>query len=74
MYTTCPKCNYKRQPIDNIDPDICPGCGIYFSKWMKHQFLSNKKEESKKNKKLNFLNVSMSAVLKSDKGLSLRPI
>ena len=47
MYKTCPKCKYIRQPTDNIDPDICPDCGIHFSKWMKQQF-SPKKEESKK--------------------------
>lgn len=38
MYTTCPKCNHERHPTENTDPDICPACGIIFSKWMKLQF------------------------------------
>ena len=38
MYNTCPKCKYERQASDNTNPDVCPGCGIIFSKWMKQQF------------------------------------
>jgi len=38
MYTTCPKCNHERDATENSDPDICPGCGIIFSKCMKLQF------------------------------------
>jgi len=31
----CPKCRYQRQSIDhNIHPDICPGCGIVYSKFI----------------------------------------
>ncbi|MCZ6804244.1 MAG: hypothetical protein O7D86_10010 [Proteobacteria bacterium] len=40
MYTTCPKCKYVRQTTDDSNPDICPACGIIFSKWMKQQFSS----------------------------------
>ena len=40
MYTTCPKCNHERQTEENVNPDICPACGIIFSKWMKQQFSS----------------------------------
>lgn len=31
----CPKCHYQRQAIDhNIHPDICPSCGIVYSKFI----------------------------------------
>lgn len=31
----CPKCRYQRQTIDhNIHPDICPNCGIVYSKFI----------------------------------------
>ncbi|MGV8835195.1 hypothetical protein [Cellvibrio sp.] len=31
----CPKCRYQRQTIDhNIHPDICPSCGIVYSKFI----------------------------------------
>lgn len=31
----CPKCRYQRQAIDhNIHPDICPSCGIVYSKFI----------------------------------------
>ncbi len=40
MYKTCPKCKYKRQNTDTADPGTCPACGLIFSKWMKHKFLS----------------------------------
>lgn len=46
--TLCPKCRYQRQPIDhNIHADICPGCGIVYSKFIaKHtqENLSDKTE------------------------------
>lgn len=33
--TICPKCRYQRQTIDhNIHPDICPNCGIVYSKFI----------------------------------------
>lgn len=36
---TCPKCQHQRQPTDaTVHPDICPACGISYSKWRaKHQ-------------------------------------
>ena len=40
MYTICPKCNYERKATDTSDSDICPACGLIFSKWMKQQFSS----------------------------------
>ena len=36
MYTTCPKCQYRRQPSDDVDADQCPACGLFFSKWFKN--------------------------------------
>ena len=38
MYRTCPKCGYKREAADTDDSDICPACGLIFSKWIKRQF------------------------------------
>ncbi|MEO6172674.1 MAG: hypothetical protein ABIP02_06110 [Arenimonas sp.] len=36
--TSCPKCNYIRQAIDShTHPDICPSCGIVYSKWLAKQ-------------------------------------
>lgn len=36
--TICPKCSYQRQSIDhNIHADICPGCGIVYSKFIAKQ-------------------------------------
>lgn len=37
--TECPKCHYQRRSIDaQIHPDICPACGIVYSKWLeRHQ-------------------------------------
>lgn len=49
MYTTCPKCQYERQAGDDVNPDICPGCGIIFSKWMKQQFSSSTTQKTIKN-------------------------
>lgn len=36
MYSTCPKCQYLRQPNDEVGPDQCPACGLIFSKWLKN--------------------------------------
>ena len=36
MYTTCPKCQYQRQPSDEVAADQCPACGLIFSKWFKN--------------------------------------
>lgn len=34
----CPKCRYQRQSIDHtIHPDVCPNCGIVYSKFMAKQ-------------------------------------
>jgi len=34
----CPKCHYQRQAIDqSVHPDICPRCGIVYSKWLAKQ-------------------------------------
>lgn len=38
MYRICPKCGFKRDTIDAEAVDICPACGLVFSKWMKKQF------------------------------------
>lgn len=38
MYKTCPKCHYTRKPGDTGSEDICPNCGLIFSKWMRQQF------------------------------------
>ena len=35
MYTTCPKCSYKRSDADKISKDECPHCGLIFSKWLR---------------------------------------
>ena len=38
MTTTCPKCQYRRTAIDNqLHTDICPACGIVYSKWLAKQ-------------------------------------
>lgn len=36
MYTTCPKCQHARQATDDTVADICSGCGLVFSKWLKY--------------------------------------
>jgi hypothetical protein len=36
MYTTCPKCQYQRQLSDEVSTDLCPACGLVFSKWFKN--------------------------------------
>lgn len=34
----CPKCHYQRTAIDaQINPDICPACGIVYAKWIVRQ-------------------------------------
>lgn len=38
MYTICPKCQYQRKSTDQGDANICPACGLIFSKWMKRRF------------------------------------
>jgi hypothetical protein len=50
MYTTCPKCHYERKPDDDANHDVCPACGIIFSKWMKQQFSSPTTQKITKDK------------------------
>lgn len=38
MYLRCPECGHERSATDTGSPDVCPGCGLVFSKWMKHRF------------------------------------
>ncbi len=33
MMTTCPKCNYTRQPTDSASAHSCPSCGIVYAKY-----------------------------------------
>lgn len=38
IVTTCPKCHYQRAAIDaQMNPDICPSCGIVYAKWIARQ-------------------------------------
>jgi hypothetical protein len=38
----CPKCRYQRQTIDQaVHADICPGCGIVYSKWLAKQSIED---------------------------------
>lgn len=38
----CPKCHYVRQAIDRrVNLDICPACGIVYTKWLAIQSLQN---------------------------------
>lgn len=38
MSTQCPKCHYQRQSQDEtVHPDICPECGIVYSKFLSRQ-------------------------------------
>jgi hypothetical protein len=42
----CPKCRYQRQTIDhNIHPDICPNCGIVYSKFIAKHMQENLPDE-----------------------------
>jgi hypothetical protein len=43
----CPKCRYQRQSIDHtIHPDICPHCGIVYSKFIAKQAQPENEPES----------------------------
>lgn len=46
MYNTCPKCQYQRKPDDKVDSDICPSCGVIFSKWLKSRLAVEKTEQT----------------------------
>ncbi|MCL1981034.1 MAG: zinc ribbon domain-containing protein [Proteobacteria bacterium] len=37
MYDLCPKCGYTRCAQDEGPADQCPGCGLLFSRWERHQ-------------------------------------
>jgi len=38
MYQTCPKCGYRRQPMDSAPVDQCPACGLLFEQWLRQRF------------------------------------
>lgn len=38
MYKKCPKCGHERAPGDAESADVCAGCGLIFSKYLKTQF------------------------------------
>ena len=40
MYRNCPKCGHERHANNEANQDVCPSCGLIFSKWMKQQFNS----------------------------------
>lgn len=40
MYNKCPKCGYERQSHDDPDSDVCPSCGIIFSRFVQQQAAS----------------------------------
>ncbi|MCK9987418.1 MAG: hypothetical protein AzoDbin1_03890 [Azoarcus sp.] len=37
MTTTCPKCNYTRQPSDTAPDYECPKCGVIYQKYLEAQ-------------------------------------
>lgn len=37
-YRKCPKCGYERREGDVTNAEVCPNCGLVFSKWLRHQF------------------------------------
>lgn len=42
MISECPKCHYHRQPVDaQVNADICPACGIVYTKWLARRAASN---------------------------------
>ena len=38
MYKTCPGCGHTRADHAGGDADVCPNCGLIFSKWMRNRF------------------------------------
>lgn len=38
MYSKCPKCGHERAADAEISTDICPACGLVFSKYLKSRF------------------------------------
>jgi hypothetical protein len=41
MYRICPKCRHQREPTDAGASDICPRCGLIFSRYLKTRFKSS---------------------------------
>jgi hypothetical protein len=35
MYQKCPKCGHARAPDETGASDVCPACGLIFSKYLK---------------------------------------
>jgi hypothetical protein len=35
MFETCPKCGYRRKPMDTGEAGICARCGLVFAKWVR---------------------------------------
>src|SRR5262245_66371920 len=35
MYQKCPKCGHERAPDETGPADVCPACGLIFSKYLK---------------------------------------
>ena len=48
MFRTCPKCGFKRDAAATGDTDICPACGLIFSKWMKRQFHNSDSSDARR--------------------------
>lgn len=40
MYRKCPKCGHQRDTNVVANEDVCPACGLVFSKWIKQQLIS----------------------------------
>jgi hypothetical protein len=38
VYRICPECSYERKPSDTTSVNVCPSCGLIFSKWMQQRF------------------------------------
>ena len=38
MYRTCPQCQHTREDGETGDSDVCPACGLVFSKWMRNRY------------------------------------
>jgi hypothetical protein len=45
MYRTCPQCQHTRAEDDSGNPDVCPACGLIFSKWMQNRFRSSQQDD-----------------------------
>lgn len=43
--STCPKCSYQRREMDSsVHEDVCPSCGIVYSKWLARKALEAEPE------------------------------